>query len=163
MSEQEWSVDISATGTGPFGHDFADDVIEALTGHGPALSVANDEVSVRFSIDAPSVEDACQDALALFRNILPDLRVFRIEVETADELDMRLAADDVPELLGVAELAQALGVSKQRISELTELGRFPAPVARLKAGPVWQRSAIARFVRRWPRRAGRPRARPDAS
>lgn len=160
MSEQEWSVEISATGAGPFDHDFADDVIEALTDHGPALSVASEEVTVRFSVVAPSAEDVCQEALALFHRALPGLHVFRIEAETADELDKRLAADGVPELLGVTELAGALGVIKQRISELTESGRFPAPIARLKAGPVWQRSAIARFVRRWPRRAGRPRTRP---
>lgn len=162
MSEQEWSVEIGASGAAPVDHDFADEVIGALASHGPALSVAGDEVSVRFSVDAPTVEDACQEALALFRRALPTLQVFRIGAETADELDRRLAEDGAPELLGVTELARALGVSKQRISELTESGRFPAPVARLKAGPVWQRSAIARFVRRWPRRAGRPRARPEA-
>jgi hypothetical protein len=160
MSEQEWSVEISAAGAGPFDHDFADDVIAALSGHGPALSVASGEVTVRFSVAAPSAEAVCQEALGLFRRALPSLQVFRIDAETADELDRRLAADGVPELVGVTELAGALGVSKQRISELTESGRFPAPVVRLKAGPIWQRSAIARFVRHWPRRAGRPRTRP---
>jgi predicted DNA-binding transcriptional regulator AlpA len=64
------------------------------------------------------------------------------------------AESNVPDLLGVSEVAAALGVSRQRVSELAESDDFPPPIARLKAGPIWQRSQISRFVGNWDRRPG---------
>jgi hypothetical protein len=61
------------------------------------------------------------------------------------------------------EVAEALGVSGQRVYEIAELEDFPAPIVRLKAGPVWQRSALARFMSSWRRQAGRPRKRAEKS
>jgi prophage regulatory protein len=40
-------------------------------------------------------------------------------------------------LVGAAELQQALGVSRQRINQITTHGDFPAPLAVLKMGKVW--------------------------
>ena len=45
-------------------------------------------------------------------------------------------------LVGVAEIAVMLGVSRQRISQLADAEGFPEPLASLAAGPVWERSAI---------------------
>ncbi len=41
-------------------------------------------------------------------------------------------------LLGNAELAAALGVSRQRITQLTAASDFPEPRARLAMGAVWE-------------------------
>ena len=49
-------------------------------------------------------------------------------------------------------MAEALGVARQRVYEIVEPEDFPAPIVRLKAGPVWQRSVLARFMG-----TGRPR------
>ena len=71
---------------------------------------------------------------------------------------MRLLS--TPALLGVAELAAALGVSKQRVTQLMQAGSLPTPTARLRAEPIWRRRAVAALVRGWDRRAGRrPQAR----
>jgi hypothetical protein len=56
---------------------------------------------------------------------------------------------------GTAELASFLGVSKQRVSELRRENRLPAPVAELRAGPVWTMSSLRRFVDSWDRTPGR--------
>lgn len=60
-------------------------------------------------------------------------------------------------LAGVAEAAEILGVSRQRVAEIRkDHGEFPAPVADLKSGPVWDRVEIERFERGWERkRTGR--------
>lgn len=59
-------------------------------------------------------------------------------------------------LAGVAEAADLLGVSRQRLADIRKNPAFPQPVADLKAGPVWDRAEIERFERGWDRKAGRP-------
>ena len=55
------------------------------------------------------------------------------------------------------EVAEILGVSRQRASELASSAGFPRPVANLAAGPVWLLSSINSFNEKWERRPGRPR------
>ena len=51
------------------------------------------------------------------------------------------------ELVGVAEVADLLQVSRQRVSQLSVTAGFPKPSARLAAGPVWQRKAVEQWAR----------------
>jgi predicted DNA-binding transcriptional regulator AlpA len=55
------------------------------------------------------------------------------------------------ELMGTTEIAQLLGVSRQRAGQLAATEGFPEPIARLAAGPIWRRAD----VERWAREAGR--------
>jgi hypothetical protein len=71
---------------------------------------------------------------------LPQWPVVRVEV--------------VPGLLGAQEAAAALAVSRQRFHQLRQSGRFPVPVIELGSGPVWSRSAVESFARRWLRSPG---------
>lgn len=64
--------------------------------------------------------------------------------------------DDAPSLVGIAEIAKLLGVSKQRVSVLASQPKFPIPVARLKMGPVYRQRDIERFKERRDRKPGRP-------
>ena len=61
-------------------------------------------------------------------------------------------------LVGLAEVAEVFGVSKRTASRYTIRNDFPAPVARLRAGPIW----LEDDVRTWaapvpPVKRGRPR------
>jgi prophage regulatory protein len=49
------------------------------------------------------------------------------------------------ELIGPQEIAQLLGVSRQRVGQLTKRGDFPKPVAVLAMGQIWD----ADEVRQW--------------
>jgi predicted DNA-binding transcriptional regulator AlpA len=52
------------------------------------------------------------------------------------------------ELLGVTEVATMLGISRQRIQQLTESDPdFPAPAETLARGRVWQRGDIVKWAR----------------
>jgi hypothetical protein len=42
------------------------------------------------------------------------------------------------ELVGVTEIATMLGVSTQRVSQLTRTTTFPEPAAKLAAGWIWK-------------------------
>lgn len=48
-------------------------------------------------------------------------------------------------LLGVAEIAELLGVSRQRVHQLAARDDFPRPTAELSAGKVWDAAAIERW------------------
>ena len=63
-----------------------------------------------------------------------------------------------PDLVGTTEVAELLGVTRQRIHELRKAGRFPEPMVELAAGPIWLRPAIESFDKQWERKVGRPRA-----
>ncbi len=154
-----WSASIEAIGAGPYDVDWASDILEALKDHSPAMSVGPQAIGVTFDVIADDAEAAIQEALRVFRRALPDLEPVEVKVQTVEEQERQLAESNIPELLGVAEVAEALGVSKQRVSELASQESFPLPIARLRSGPIWQRSALARFMRAWNRRPGRRRTR----
>jgi len=49
--------------------------------------------------------------------------------------------------MGVAEIADLLGVSRQRVNQLVQTDpTFPEPEAELSAGRIWLRSAIEQWV-----------------
>jgi prophage regulatory protein len=54
-------------------------------------------------------------------------------------------------LLGLHEVAELLGVSRQRADQLARYTGFPKPVAELKAGRIWRRTDIEK----WKERNGR--------
>jgi cell division inhibitor SepF len=55
----------------------------------------------------------------------------------------------VVELVGAAEIAQMLGVSRQRVNEIARTDpEFPAPEAELAAGRIWSRQRIEAWMAR---------------
>jgi hypothetical protein len=87
---------------------------------------------------------------------LPAWPIVRCQFLTEEELNEELDESPLPQLVGIAEVSEILGVSKQRASELARSARFPRPLIELAATPVWAATAIRRFVERWPRQPGRP-------
>jgi hypothetical protein len=51
------------------------------------------------------------------------------------------------DLLGVAEIAELLGVTTQRVDQLAGASSFPVPAAELEAGRIWQRTDIETWAR----------------
>jgi hypothetical protein len=67
----------------------------------------------------------------------------------AGDQDAGFEQPAVPELVGVAEIAQILGVSVARAAAVVKSDQFPAPVAKLIAGEVWTRPSLDGFVEMW--------------
>jgi predicted DNA-binding transcriptional regulator AlpA len=62
------------------------------------------------------------------------------------------------DLVSVTEIAEMLGISRQRVNQLIQAYEdFPPPEADLAIGRVWLRSAIEEWAKSHPRRAGRPK------
>ena len=56
------------------------------------------------------------------------------------------------DLVGVAEIVEMLGVSRQRVDQLVRAYEdFPKPVAELVAGRIWMKADIENWARRYDR------------
>lgn len=62
---------------------------------------------------------------------------------------------DVQHLVGAQEIATLLGVSRQRVTQLAGHKDFPAPVATLAMGKVWDRQDVERWAAARNERLGR--------
>jgi predicted DNA-binding transcriptional regulator AlpA len=63
--------------------------------------------------------------------------------------------DPAPALVGAYEVAQILGVSRQRVSQLMEAEGFPEPAATLGMGSVWLERDVEEWAEERDRRLGR--------
>ena len=144
------------------------EALEALAG-GPTFSYGEDRYSFRFTITAPDFVSAIEEGRDLVLKAseqagLPSWSVAHVEATEWTEFERQLIEPTHPDLIGVAELADMLDVSKQRASELARQSTFPQPIAQLASGPVWLEPTVQRFVSEWERRPGRPRvSRQDAA
>lgn len=86
-------------------------------------------------------------------------RLVATDVTTWDERERQVNEPNYPDLVSAPEVAEILGVSRQRVHQLVSENRsFPEPFMRLGSGPLWLRSTIEAFERSWPRKPGRPRS-----
>jgi hypothetical protein len=79
------------------------------------------------------------------------------EILSEPEWQRRAEAPTMPELMSAAEIADELGVTRQRVHQLRNTTAFPAPLADLRGGAVWDAAAIRTFNQEWDRKPGRPR------
>jgi len=152
----EWSVRIELAGE--FTEENAERITAALANSAPATGFSRGELDVQFCVEAGSAHDAVKKGVNLLMAALKrPSRIVGVEVLSMEDLDRTIAESNAPDLVGVSELARLLKVSKQRISKISSAAEFPKPIAKLAAGPIWRKIAIARFTEGWERRPGRPR------
>ena len=61
------------------------------------------------------------------------------------------------DLLGLADIARQLGVSKRTAQNYVSRADFPEPLGRISAGPVWMRRHVEEWAKATlPLRTGRP-------
>ena len=138
-----------------------DSLMETVEPFAGIISTAPDRCSLRLSVSARDEVTAAVAghdlAVKAFANVgLPEWSCIRLEALTEAELNADLARSNFPDLLGVAEMADRFGVSRQRIHTLRKRPDFPAPVVELAAGPIWLRAAAEAFLQIWDRKPGRP-------
>lgn len=80
-----------------------------------------------------------------------------LEVVREAERKHRAETPTMPELMSAAEIAEELGVARQRVHQLRQNTAFPAPLAELRGGAVWDAAAVRKFAGGWERKPGRPR------
>jgi prophage regulatory protein len=64
------------------------------------------------------------------------------------------------QVVGLAEVAALLGVSKRTATRYTAREDFPEPAAVLAMGPIWCRAEVEAWISKGPIRRGRPPRKP---
>lgn len=119
-------------------------------------SVGERRLDTGLTVSAKNMPEAAARAIEIITAVAPG-KILAVEVMTPEEEDRRLAEPAFPELVGVTEIADMLGISRQRLAVLRQRREFPAPVAELAAGPIWRARDLSTFAEGWQRRAGRPK------
>jgi hypothetical protein len=159
-SMNEWTVYVEVEGPGDV--DFLSALADAFPReYGAAVGAGSGSITATMAVQQPDLMDAIRDGVTTLLRAADTAgvtvgRTVRAEAMTADLADRELEQRPV-ELGGLQEVAAALGVSKQRISELRVRPGFPAPLAQLASGPVWDMAQLSAFAATWQRRPGRPR------
>jgi len=162
-----WSVRVELAAPCAVSEDATDELTDRLADYAAAVAVEDDDrVTVQLTVEAGTLraaftrgEKAVTEASA---DVLRDAEVVEVQVLTQQEFDRRLEQPRVPELWGVSEAAEFLGVSAPRIDQLVKENPEKLPMVQKlmgKQGPrIWLKSTWVRFEAGWERKRGRPRA-----
>jgi len=115
-------------------------------------------IDIIFAVESP-ISDAGRVVLAELEKRWPTSALDVIRLESVDGAELeREISEPAEEYVGVSEVAELLGVARQRVSQIVaNIEGAPEPLARLRSGPVWTRSSWNLFNEMWERKSGRPR------
>lgn len=91
---------------------------------------------------------------ALSSENITDWILTRVAMLSMEEL--RREARKTAPVVGIAEASDLLGVSRKRVYQLIDDGRFPKELAELRSGRLWDRQEVLEFAGQ-ERKPGRPR------
>lgn len=109
--------------------EHADDLLERLAAFHPAISTSPlGWAEAIITVHAESVVQAVAVAVPVLGEVVS------LTVMTTEEFDRRpVAAERLPELLSVTEVAERLGVSRQAVLQRLDSGSLPG----VKVGSTW--------------------------
>lgn len=155
-TESDWAIRLDTT------PDLTEDQVDALMDELAYFSPSIGPDGMQLCGYGPSWVDALSEAAretrqAMHRVGVEGARILGGEIKPYATFLRELEQPVLPTLMGLAEIAQAIGVSRQRAGQIAQRDDFPEPAARLHTGPVWTDHAIERFLAGWERRrTGRP-------
>ncbi len=155
----KWACTVEAVNDSYTGdiEDLSERVLARLGSQDASVAFGDRRIAASFTVDARLVLQAVETAQKTWNKALDDQLAWSIVSLSARRGDQPDDLPGLPKLLGVAEVAKRLDVSKQRAAELARTHRlFPPPVAELASGPVWTAWQIGSFQRSWTRKPGRP-------
>lgn len=143
-------VELPADGHLRMHHRTVDQISDYFSGFRPLVWDDPTQVVVAMGVTAP-------DAITVNAMVAPAVRkmtqVLGLPVSAAADIrtarvDTALDDRETPgQYVGVIEAAALLGVSKQRVAQLSQRPDFPEPLCRLRATPVWRGADIRHFDR----------------
>jgi hypothetical protein len=146
-----------------------DQLLAVLDSYSPAVVRDGRHIGARIWVDAPDAVAAAAHAVAVWNHALGqagllDAGPVQVNVVREEEFRAQLDTANFPSLVGVSEIAEQLGVSRARASEIARTAPgFPRAVAQLASGPVWTEASVEAFAETWSRRPGRPRRRGEST
>lgn len=108
------------------GLDVLDHAVEQLADYHPAISISpRGYAEATITLPADSIRQATVTALAVVAGAFAEEPV-ACTVMTTDEFDARQAFVPMPDLVSVAEAAELLGISRQRVLQKIVAHQLPA-------------------------------------
>lgn len=158
---QTWRATVSYANTAP---EITDDQADALVHHLPGFAVVHhDGRQIHLSMDVQAstlrkAEDEAHKAARTAYAAAFDVVGTEVGVRilTEEDHERELVAPSALDLVGVADIGEMAGVTRQRAQQWTEQPSFPKPVATPKSGPVFTRKSVEKWLEANPRRTGRP-------
>lgn len=130
-------------------------ITEQLTGFA-ILTAAPTATRIDITVKADTAAGATARAVAAIEAAWHGPEPIAIRVTTAEAAE-REAANPAPiDLLGITDIANRLGITRQRADELTRTAAFPDALGATSSGRVWTAESIDRFEAHWERKPGRP-------
>jgi predicted DNA-binding transcriptional regulator AlpA len=121
------------------------------------------QFAVTGTIESPEWMKASDVVVHCVESVIGPAEIVGVEVLDRDEYDRRADEPTMPEVVSAPEVASILGVTRQRVHQLSSDNRhFPPPLFRLGSGPIWSVEAIRSFDSKWPRKPGRPKLESDS-
>lgn len=150
-----WTTQLTYTADG-----LTDDDTAALASalSGADIAYANGRLQIRLEVDASTLQDAADTALRTTAAATGLLKPNHLQVLPTDEFLGRGRDPFTLDLIGITEIADEFGVSRQRAGKIAELPGFPSPVAHPASGRIYSRPAVQAFHHHW--EANRTRRRP---
>jgi transcriptional regulator with XRE-family HTH domain len=127
----------------PKGFDVAREKLLSVVPDGASVGFGErGEITVEFTNRAQSAADATKISLERFALFMLSAK---LTLEPHFIRTQPTNGRSMPRLAGPSEVADILGVTKSRVSQLLRSSRFPVPVAQLAMGPVYLEHEIRKY------------------
>lgn len=149
---ETWHIRIGFNASRPFSETLAFEMSEHLEDFAAVMSTARDRNSgsVALTIDASEWSAALEVAHTAVLEALEledvEAIVTSVGVQSQEEFQAELNEPVYPPVVGFAEIARMVGVSRQRARQLAEKASFPHPVIKTSQGPLYSVHAVQRWL-----------------
>lgn len=138
-------------------------ITDAMWPYSASVTFGDGWISAQAEVDEPNgseavtaVAEAMAKAAAAAGLDCGDM--IEVHVQPWADFEAELERPTLPDLVSGPEVAELLGITRQRVHQLAhEHPDFPEPAYQLGVGTLWFRRGIERFAETWQRRPGRPR------
>lgn len=154
MSTTTWDVRVDVPAR-DLDDDAAAELLEQLHGLRPGIVVGEALLGITLVLEEATLRQAIATGLQQVEAATGDKAV-GVSARTREETERLLARPAIPELVGYAEIADMLGVSRQRARQLADAAGFPPAAVTTAAGPLRVRAAVEAWASNWRRQGGRP-------
>lgn len=154
----DWYITATFTTETTMNSEAGFDILDALAEHHASTAVSTGRGSLSLTASAPDAVQAAAlipEILAKVQPITGDVTVVSLEILSEDALQASLDEPEIPDLVGLTEIAAMAGVSRQRANAIVKQDSFPSPVLTLAAGQFRTRAAVQNWVENWTRKPGR--------
>jgi hypothetical protein len=161
MANKTWFIDVDMTLQNPADDALIDDLMEAIEKLHGALAVGpGSALGLSLAVEAPNAWEAGQTARDFLEKDVaalagqPALSSVRILDEATRTTENETPA--IPHLVGVPDIAELLGVTRQQAGRLTRKPGFPHPALETRSGALWTQTAVEAWNEHTTRAVGRP-------